>query len=96
MAVTGIGSAAAVDPVASLVAALANAANSYVPISSAKVTITYNTDGTVATVTETTSGAVTTYTYNADGTPATESRVLSGVTTTRTFAYTDGNLTGVS
>ena len=68
----------------------------YVPISSAKETITYDASGNVQTVTETTSGAVTTYTYNADGSPATESRVLNGVTTLRTFSYSGGNLVGIS
>lgn len=92
MPVTGIGSAAQVDPVASLVTAL----TSYVPLSSLQETITYNSDGTVAAVTETTSGAVTTYTYNSDGTVATESRILNGVTTTRTFTYSGGNVVAVS
>lgn len=96
MPLTGIGSAADLDPVASLVSTLNTAAVSYVPRSSMKATITYNSDGTVATVTETDSGAVLTYTYNSDGTVATESRVLNGATTTRTFSYTDGNLTGVT
>jgi YD repeat-containing protein len=102
----GSGSSAA--EVAAAVAAEATARNAaiatqhatdlgtYGPISSLKTSITYNTDGTVATVTETVSGAVTTYTYNADGTPATEARVLNGVTTTRTFTYTSGNLTAVN
>lgn len=65
------------------------------PLSSMKETITYNSDGTVNTVTETVSGAVTTYTYNSDGTVATESRVLGG-TTLRTFSYSGGNLVGIS
>lgn len=73
-----------------------DAAGTYSPISSAKVTITRNPDGTVATVTETDTGAVTTYTYNTDGTLATEARVLGGVTTTRTFTYTSGNLSAVA
>jgi len=51
--------------------------------------ITYNGDGTVATVTE--SGITTSYTYNGDGTVATDTRL--GVT--RTYTYTDGNLTGI-
>lgn len=68
----------------------------YRTVSSAKQTITYNADGTVATVTETDTGAVTTYTYNADLSPATESRLLSGVTTLRTFTYVSGNLTAVA
>jgi len=55
--------------------------------------ITYNGDGTVATVTE--NGITTSYTYNADGTVATDSRVVDGITTTRTYTYTAGNLTGI-
>ena len=74
----------------------ANGSTTYAPISSLATVIAYNGDGSVNTVTETASGAVTTYTYNGDGTPATESRVLSGVTTLRTFAYSGGNLIGVS
>jgi hypothetical protein len=58
--------------------------------------VTYNSDGTVATVTETDTGAVITYTYNSDLTPATESRLLAGTTTTRTFTYSAGNLVGVA
>lgn len=73
-----------------------HAAAAYRTVSSAKQTITYNADGTVATVTETDTGAVTTYTYNADLSPATESRLLSGVTTLRTFTYVSGNLTAVA
>lgn len=72
------------------------ASGTYQPRSSAPQTVTYNADGTVATVTENDTGAVITYTYNTDLTPATESRVLSGVTTTRTFTYTSGNLTAVA
>lgn len=53
--------------------------------------ITYNSDGTVATLTE--NGVVTTYTYNADGTVATDAR--GGVT--RTYTYDGaGNLTGIA
>lgn len=55
--------------------------------------ITYNVDGTVATVTE--GGITTSYTYNADGTVATDSRTINGVTTTRAYTYTNGNLTGI-
>ncbi|AZS11723.1 minor tail protein [Arthrobacter phage Maja] len=51
--------------------------------------ITYNADGSVATVTE--NGVTTTYTYNSDGTVATDTR--AGVT--RTYTYTNGNLTGI-
>lgn len=52
--------------------------------------ITYNGDGTVASVTE--DGMATTYTYNGDGTVATQTRL--GVT--RTFTYDGGNLTAVA
>ncbi|MDQ0664682.1 hypothetical protein QFZ35_003180 [Arthrobacter ulcerisalmonis] len=38
--------------------------------------ITYNTDGSVATVTDI--GVTATYTYNSDGTVATDSRVVNG------------------
>ena len=51
--------------------------------------ITYNPDGSVATVTE--NGVTTSYTYNSDGTVATDTR--NGVT--RTYTYTNGNLTGI-
>ena len=55
------------------------------------VTITYNGDGTVASVTE--NGVTTTYTYNGDGTVATDTR--AGVT--RTYTYDgSGNLTGIT
>lgn len=53
-------------------------------------TITYNADGTVATVTD--NGITTTYTYNADGTVATDTR--NGVT--RNYGYTNGNLTSIT
>lgn len=81
---------------AELNAAEAADSGTYVPRSSVPSAITYNADGTVATVTESDTGAVVTYTYNADGTPATESRVLAGVTTLRTFTYVAGNLTAVA
>ena len=51
--------------------------------------ITYNGDGSVATVTE--NGVLTSYTYNGDGTFATDTRL--GVT--RAYTYTAGNLTGI-
>lgn len=57
-------------------------------------TITYNTDGTVATVTD--NGITTSYTYNADGTVATDTRTVNGVTTTRNYGYTNGNLTSIT
>lgn len=56
--------------------------------------ITYNTDGSVATVTD--NGITTTYTYNTDGTVASDSRTVSGVTTTRNYGYTNGNLTSIT
>ena len=53
--------------------------------------ITYNGDGSVATVTE--NGVTTTYTYNGDGTVHTDTRL--GVT--RTYTYDgSGNLTGIA
>lgn len=55
--------------------------------------ITYNPDGTVATVTE--NGVTTSYTYNVDGTVATDTRIVGGIATTRTYTYADGNLTGI-
>lgn len=55
------------------------------------VDITYNGDGTVATVTE--NGVTTSYTYNGDGTVATD--VRDGVT--RSYTYDgSGNLTGIT
>lgn len=54
------------------------------------ITVTYNSDGTVATSTE--DGITTTFTYNPDGTPATSTRL--GVT--RTYTYAGGNLTSVA
>jgi YD repeat-containing protein len=56
--------------------------------------ITYNPDGTVATVTE--NGVTTSYTYNTDGTVATDTRTVNGVTTTRNYGYTSGNLTSIT
>lgn len=56
--------------------------------------ITYNTDGSVATVTK--AGITTSYTYNPDGTVATDSRTVEGVTVTRNYGYTDGNLTSIT
>jgi YD repeat-containing protein len=57
-------------------------------------TITYNPDGSVATVTD--DGITTSYTYNTDGTVATDSRTVNGVTTTRNYGYTNGNLTSIT
>ncbi len=54
-------------------------------------TITYNVDGSVATVTA--SGVLTEYSYNADGSVAEDSRL--GVI--RTYTYdVSGNLTGIA
>ncbi|HYH49650.1 MAG TPA: hypothetical protein VEG38_08885 [Acidimicrobiia bacterium] len=65
----------------------------YVP-SDPTLAITYNPDGTVASVAETHGGSTitTTFTYNADGTIATSTRL--GVT--RTYTYSSGNLTVVA
>jgi YD repeat-containing protein len=52
--------------------------------------ITYNPDGSVATVVE--NGVTTSYTYNGDGTVATDTR--AGVT--RNYGYTNGNLTSIT
>lgn len=62
----------------------------YAPVSP-NTGITYNPDGSVATVTE--NGVTTTYTYNSDGTVHTD--VRAGVT--RTYTYdASGNLTGIA
>lgn len=59
--------------------------------SPSSVVITYNPDGSVATVTE--NGVTTTYTYSPNGTVATD--VRSGVT--RAYTYDgSGNLTGIT
>lgn len=65
----------------------------YVP-SDPTLAITYNADGTTASVAETQGGTTitTTFTYNTDGTIHTSTRL--GVT--RTFTYTNGNLTAVA
>lgn len=87
MPVTGIGSAAATDAVADLVAALQSAVAGLPAVSS----YTYNSDGSVAT--ETVSGVATTFTYNSDGTVATSTR--AGVT--RTYTYnSDGTIASVT
>lgn len=55
------------------------------------VSIAYNGDGTVASVTE--NGVTTSYTYNGDGTVATDVRD----SVTRTYTYDgSGNLTGIT
>jgi hypothetical protein len=60
-------------------------------VSPPSVVITYNGDGSVATVTE--NGVTTTYTYNGDGSVATDIR--AGVT--RAYTYDgSGNLTGIA
>lgn len=61
----------------------------YVP-SDPTLVLTYNADGTLASVTE--AGIETTFTYNTDGTIATSTRL--GVV--RTYTYSGGNLTGVA
>lgn len=87
MPISGIGSAAADDAVAGLVAALTSVQTILPGVAS----YTYNADGSIAT--ETVSGATTTFTYNSDGTVATMTR--SGVT--RTFAYNaDGSIASVT
>ncbi len=79
--------AAAVNPASPLGQTLAQ---SYAPVSPT-TGITYNLDGSVATVTE--NGVTTSYTYNSDGTVATD--VRAGVT--RTYTYDgSGNLTGIA
>lgn len=91
MPVTGIGAAAEVDAVTSLVSALTAAQASYVSLNPPVSSYTYNSDGTVAT--ETVAGVTTTYTYNSDGTVATSAR--SGVT--RTYSYnSDGTIASVA
>lgn len=60
-------------------------------LKSPAISITYNGDGTIATVTE--NGVTTTYTYNGDGTVATDVRAGK----TRTYTYDgSGNLTGIT
>jgi YD repeat-containing protein len=77
-------------PEASLPSRLAEASlNATYAAAFADQAITYNGDGTVATVTD--NGITTTYTYNGDGTVATDTR--DGVT--RNYTYTNGNLTGI-
>lgn len=58
------------------------------------MSITYNGDGTVATVTE--DGVVKTMTYNNDGTIATIAWPVGSLTRTETYSYTDGVLTGMT
>lgn len=64
------------------------------------VAIAYNTDGSIATVTESDAGGAalrtTTFAYNVDGSVATTVRVAGGVTETSTFAYTNGVVSGVT
>lgn len=58
------------------------------------MSITYNGDGTVATVTE--DGVVKTMTYNSDGTIATIAWPVGSLTRTETYSYTGGVLTGMT
>lgn len=74
---------------AELDAAIAGLAGAYVP-SDPVISVVYNGDGTVDSVTE--NGIETTFTYNADGTVASSTRL--GVV--RTYTYVGGNLTAVA
>lgn len=59
------------------------------------MSITYNGDGTVATVTE--DGVTKTMAYNSDGTINTIAwPVAGGKTRTETYSYTSGVLTGMT
>lgn len=58
------------------------------------LTITYNGDGTVATLTE--DGVVKTFAYNGDGTINTVSWPVGALTRTETYSYTSGVLTGMT
>ena len=58
------------------------------------LTITYNGDGTVATLTE--DGVVKTFAYNGDGTINTVSWPIGALTRTETYSYTSGMLTGMT
>lgn len=58
------------------------------------MSITYNGDGTVATVTE--DGVVKTMTYNSDGTIATIAWPVGSLTRTETYTYTGDVLTGMT
>ena len=58
------------------------------------LTITYNGDGTVATLTE--DGVVKTFAYNGDGTINTVSWPVGALTRTETYSYSSGVLTGMT
>jgi len=59
------------------------------------LTITYNADGTVDTVTE--DSVTTTITYNTDGTVHTVSYPHGGLTRTETYSYNpDGSVSGMN
>lgn len=58
------------------------------------MSITYNVDGTIDTVTE--DGVTKTFTYNGDGTIDTVSWPVGSLTRTETYSYTDGVLTGMT
>ena len=58
------------------------------------LTITYNGDGTVATLTE--DGVVKTFAYNGDGTINTVSWPVGPLTRTETYSYTSGVLNGMT
>lgn len=71
--------------------ATATALNATYAIANPTLTVTYNTDGSVASTVE--NGVTTTFTYNPDGTVNTQTR--AGIT--RTFTYDgNGNVTGAS
>lgn len=58
------------------------------------LSITYNLDGTIDTVTE--DGVTKTFAYNLDGTINTVSWPVDTLTRTETYSYTDGVLTGMT
>ena len=58
------------------------------------LSITYNGDGSIATLTE--DGVVKTFAYNGDGTINTVSWPVGALTRTETYSYTDGVLTGMT
>lgn len=60
------------------------------------VDYTYNSDGTLDTITETVEGSeiTTTFAYNADGTVDTITESRDGKTIVTTFTYSSGVMTG--
>ena len=58
------------------------------------LTITYNSDGTIATLTE--DGVVKTFAYNGDGTINTVSWPVGALTRTETYSYSSGVLNGMT